>query len=225
MDSSATTLLNDFLHLQLKNFDNIYIDQDQMKKQISTSPSFYAEDFPKLFNGLGTIGLDRCDNHCDINICLIRCDTNQCFLYGFLLLYTNHNKVLKGPDTKKNKLLQESRPIGPIQLFNAILKTWRLDESHAIVLLGLDPDDQGYAADLLAGRKEIKGRDIKDRLAYLIQIRMTLAGWFRNEVVENEWLQEPQKLLDGKVPMELLLEGSMENLLLVKEYVQAATGW
>lgn len=220
MDSSATTLLNDFLPLRSENFDKIYIDQDQMKKQLSISKkqisislSFYAEDFPnfpKFFNELGTI-------------CLIL-DINQYFLFSFLL-YRNDNKVLKSQNTENNKFFPESRPIGPIQLFDAILKTWQLDESHAIVLLGLDPDDQGYAADLLAGRKVIKGRDIKDRLAYLIQIRMTLSGWFRNETVENEWLREPQKLLDGKVPMELLLEGSMENLLLVKEYVQAATGW
>ncbi len=128
-------------------------------------------------------------------------------------------------NTEKNKKIQKSRPIGPIQLFNTILKTWRLDESDTIALLGLDPSDQDYAHDLLIGRKPVKGRDVKDRLAYLIQIRMTLSGWFRDEAVESEWLREPQKLLDGKAPMDLLLEGSMENLLLVKEYVQAATGW
>ena len=212
MDTPATTSLNDFLPLWAENFGEIYIDQDQTKEQLSILLNFYAADFPKLFNELGTMYLIL--------------DTNQYFLSSFLLFYKNHNEALKGGNTKKNKLLRESRPIGgPIQLFNAILKTWRLDESHAILLLGLEPSDRGYAADLLAGRKVIKGRDIKDRLAYLIQIRMTLSGWFRNEAVENEWLREPQKLLDGKVPMELLLEGSMENLLLVKEYVQAATGW
>ena len=114
---------------------------------------------------------------------------------------------------------------GPIQLLNRILKSWRLDDLDAISLLGLEPSDKGYAEDVLAGRKVLKGRDARDRLAYLIQMRMTLSAWFRDEAVENEWLREPQDPLDGKVPMELLLEGSMENLLLVKEYVEAATGW
>lgn len=117
------------------------------------------------------------------------------------------------------------KPTGPIQLLNKILKTWRLDETDAIPLLGLEPSDQGYVVDVLAGRKALRGRDAKDRLACLIQMRMTLFAWFKNEAVENEWLREPQEPLDGKVPMELLLEGSMENLLLVKEYVEAATGW
>lgn len=119
----------------------------------------------------------------------------------------------------------EARPTGPVQLLNKILKTWQLDEADAIPLLGLEPSDQGYAADVLAGRKALRGRDAKDRLACLIQTRMTLSAWFRDEAVESEWLREPQDPLDGKVPMELLLEGSMENLLLVKEYVEAATGW
>ena len=183
-------------------------------KETSSIPlplNFCTTDSPKLFNVLGTIYLIF--------------NTNQYFLSSFFLLYIKHSKALKGRDAKKNKSFRESRPIGPIQLFNTILKTWQLDESHAIVLLGLEPSDQDYAADLLAGRKVVKGRDVKDRLAYLIQIRMTLSGWLRNEAIENEWLREPQKLLDGKVPMELLLEGSMENLLLVKEYVEAATGW
>lgn len=118
-----------------------------------------------------------------------------------------------------------SRLTGPIQLLNRILKSWRLDELDVIPLLGLEPSDKGYAEDLLAGREALKGRDAKDRLAYLIQMRMTLSAWFQDETVENEWLREPQDLLDGKVPMDLLLEGSMENLLLVKEYVEAATGW
>lgn len=116
-------------------------------------------------------------------------------------------------------------PTGPIQLLNKILNSWRLDELDAISLLGLEPSDKDYAEDVLAGRKALKGRDAKDRLAYLIQMRMTLSAWFQDEAVENEWLREPQDLLDGKVPMDLLLEGSMENLLLVKEYVEAATGW
>ena len=36
--------------------------------------------------------------------------------------------------------------------------------------------------------------------------------------------ENPHDLLDGQAPMTLLLEGSMENLLLVKEYVEAAAG-
>ena len=49
--------------------------------------------------------------------------------------------------------------------------------------------------------------------------------WLGDEAVENDWLRETHATLDGQVPMDLLLEGSMENLLLVKEYVETATRW
>ena len=42
--------------------------------------------------------------------------------------------------------------------------------------------------------------------------------------MENEWLRERHEMLDDKAPMDLLLDGSMEDLLLVKEYVEAAAG-
>ena len=64
------------------------------------------------------------------------------------------------------------------------------------------------------------GRDIQDRIAHLFRIHETLSSVFRDPVVENEWLRESHALLDGRTPVSLLLEGSMEGLLLVKEYVE-----
>ena len=122
-------------------------------------------------------------------------------------------------------LNHKRKPTGPILLLSKILTTWKLGGGQATRLLGMDPSDESYVAEVLAGRKSLKGRDANDRLAYLIQIRMALFAWFRDEEVENDWLREAQVALDGQVPMDLLLEGSMENLLLVKEYVEAATGW
>lgn len=113
---------------------------------------------------------------------------------------------------------------GPIWFVEKLLNTWRLDRSDAIPLLGLDPSDLSYATDVLAGRATLRGRDAKDRIAYLFRIRKTLSALFGDEDVENEWLRERHEMLDDKAPMDLLREGSMENLLLVKEYVEAAAG-
>ena len=66
--------------------------------------------------------------------------------------------------------------------------------------------------------------DVRDRIAHLFQIRKTLSSLFRDLDVENEWLREQHTLLDGQEPLKLLLGGSMEDLLLVKEYVDAAAG-
>ena len=116
----------------------------------------------------------------------------------------------------------QPRLTGPIIFVRILLHTWRLGQTDAIPLLGLEESDSSYAEDLLSGRVALRGRDIKDRIAYLFRIRKTLSALFRDEEVENEWLREPHAALNGQTPMDRLLEGSMENLLLVKEYVEAA---
>ena len=116
------------------------------------------------------------------------------------------------------------RVTGPVQFLQKLLRTWRLGPAEAVPLLGLEVSDLSVAIRLLSGREPLRGRDVKDRIAYLFRIRKTLSALFRNEKVENDWLREPHDLLDGQAPMTLLLEGSMENLLLVKEYVEAAAG-
>ena len=116
------------------------------------------------------------------------------------------------------------RVTGPVQFLNNLLASWHLESTYATVLLGFDPGDESYAAAVLTGRAPLKGRDATDRIAHLYEIRKTLSALFRDEAVENEWLREPHTLLNERSPMELMLEGSMENLLLVREYVEAAAG-
>lgn len=117
-----------------------------------------------------------------------------------------------------------ARLTGAAQFLNKLLDTWRLDHDAALALLGLEPSQRNYLDDLLTGYAPPAGRDIKDRIAYLFTIRKTLSGLFQDEAVENDWLREAHALLEGRKPMTLMLEGSMDNLLLVKEYVDTAAG-
>ena len=113
---------------------------------------------------------------------------------------------------------------GPIQFVLKLLDGWRLTKEDAVVLLGFDESDSDFVRAVLEGKATLHGRDVRDRITHLFQIRKTLSTLFRDLDVENEWLREPQFLLEGQEPLELLLGGSMENLLLVKEYVDAAAG-
>ena len=47
---------------------------------------------------------------------------------------------------------------------------------------------------------------------------------FRDQDVENEWLRAPHSSLHGKSPLALLSNGSAEDLLIVKEYVDTTAG-
>ena len=111
----------------------------------------------------------------------------------------------------------------PTELIRKIFESWKLGMGDRATLLGLEKSDQRLASEFLAGEATIAGRDIKDRIAYLILIKSTLHSLFRNADVENEWLREMHGLLGGCTPMALLLEGSMENILRVKEFCDEAS--
>ena len=121
-------------------------------------------------------------------------------------------------------LALHGRLTGPVQFVVALIEAWRLDRKSAVSLLGFESIDLRHVDELLNGRAPLKGRDAKDRIAHLFEIRRTLSALFRSLDVENSWLRESHSLLNNLSPMKLLLEGSMENLLLVKEYVLTAAG-
>ena len=117
-----------------------------------------------------------------------------------------------------------TRPPGPVQFVAKLADFWRLNQEDLAGLLGFGPADAAHAAALLTGRAELHGRDVRDRIAHLFRIRESLHSLFRDLEVENEWLREPHDLLEGKSPMSLMVGGSMEDLLLVREYVDEVAG-
>lgn len=120
--------------------------------------------------------------------------------------------------------LSPKRKSGPVRFVETLLGTWRLQPDDAVPLLGFESSEWAYVRAILDGSQPLVGRDIKYRIACLIVIRSTLSGLFRDEAVENEWLREAHPLLDNQAPMALLLEGAMENMLVVKEYVEEVAG-
>ena len=124
----------------------------------------------------------------------------------------------------KSIVYAPNRISGPIQFVLKLLDSWCLNRDDAVFLLGFDQKDNGFVQAVLAGAADLHGRDVRDRIAYLFHIRQTLSALFRDLDVENEWLRESHTLLDEQEPLKLLLGGSMEDLLLVKEYVDAAAG-
>lgn len=116
------------------------------------------------------------------------------------------------------------RLTGPVQFVWKLMEFWRLDKRDAVCLLGYDSGEFEYVAAILDGRRRLGGRDVRDRVAHLFHIRRTLWSLFRDLEVENDWLREERSMLNGDSPLSLMLEGSMENLLLAREYVDSAAG-
>lgn len=119
---------------------------------------------------------------------------------------------------------EHSRLTGPVQFVLRLMDSWRLGTPEAVKLLGFDPTDLDHVTSVLTGSEQFRGRDVRDRIAHLIWIRMTLWSLFRDLDTENSWLREPHSMLGDKSPLSLLLGGSMEDLLLTREYVESAAG-
>ena len=113
---------------------------------------------------------------------------------------------------------------GPVQFIRKLMKFWHLDDADVVALLGYELPETEYVTRELQRGRGLPGRDFKDRIAYLFHIRRTLWSLFRDIDVENEWLRENHSMLRGDSPISLLLEGSIESLLLVVEYVESAAG-
>lgn len=115
------------------------------------------------------------------------------------------------------------RVSGPVQFVIKLMSFWRLSRSEVTNLLGFGEGDARYMADLLDGTQPLLGRDAKDRIAYLFRIRALLSSLFRDIDVENQWLRESHAPLDGRRPLDLM-RGSMQDLLLAKEYTETLAG-
>jgi hypothetical protein len=117
-----------------------------------------------------------------------------------------------------------TRLSGPIQFLKGLLAVWDLPENWVCKLLGLDPDDTVLGKSLMDGTTPLRGRDARDRIVCLIGMRAILQSVFRDENVEREWLHERQEVFEGRSPLDLVEEGSMENLLRVYRIVEEAGG-
>ena len=119
------------------------------------------------------------------------------------------------------------KPSGPAQFVSKLLKSWGLGEGKAVPLLGLDqskPKDVQLVHDFLEGSDDqlLKKRNVRKRIVHLFYIRKMLWALFRDQDVERKWLTTPHTLRDEKEEELLeLLSGSMDDLLLVKDYVDA----
>lgn len=120
--------------------------------------------------------------------------------------------------------MEKERLSGPIRFVLRLLDFWRLEKREIVALLGFNPSEAAHVNDVLDGLDHFRGRDIQDRIAHLFRIREVLDSLFRNLDAENEWLREPHVPLGNKSPLSLLLGGSMEDILLTREYVDAAAG-
>ena len=110
----------------------------------------------------------------------------------------------------------------PVKFLKKLMEIWAIDEQEVARLLGLE--DEQALSQLASGAATLSTRDMKDRVRHLLRMREALHTLFRDIDSEREWLREPRPELNGHSPLALLLEGSMENFLVVSQFVQWMAG-
>jgi len=103
-----------------------------------------------------------------------------------------------------------------------LMDVWAIDEKETSTLLGLE--NENAVSKLASGAATLDTRDVKERLRHLLRIREALHSLFRDIDAEREWLREARPEFNGQSPLALLLEGSMENFLVVSQFVQWMAG-
>jgi hypothetical protein len=110
------------------------------------------------------------------------------------------------------------RASGQIEGFKRLLEKWGFSRKEGATILGFD--DEVILWELFQGIRKPEQRDVRDRLDLFLRIAGDLYGLFRSHDVIRDWLNESKDIVGGKAPRELLVEGSMENLIRVKHLAQ-----
>jgi hypothetical protein len=107
---------------------------------------------------------------------------------------------------------------GRIKGFRLLMEKWGFSRKDAAEILGFE--NEGLIGELYAGIEKVQQRDVRDRLKLFLSLAVDLDGLYDDDQVIKQWLDQPKKLLRSKTPRELLVEGSMENLLRVRQLVR-----
>ncbi len=111
------------------------------------------------------------------------------------------------------------------KLIYKLMERWDLDSETICAALGFEKTkktriENGSLVNLLSARS----RDLKDRISNLTEIYVGLFALFKDPKAEKAWLQESQEILDGDSAGQRLAEGSMENLMIVRQLIEYLCG-
>ena len=113
---------------------------------------------------------------------------------------------------------------GIIDAFTKTCQRWQLEEEEQLILLGYKPHDI-VGRRVLAGHVMPSSHDFQDRIGYVVGISLGLGALF-GEIVDAErgWLNEARKALNGKSPLDYMLDGHMLSIITVVDMVAHERG-
>ena len=108
-----------------------------------------------------------------------------------------------------------SQPKGLLEGFVKTCQRWGLTDTEDAILLGYLGNETG-AAGMISGVQAIPSQDVRDRIAFVLEISLRLGAIFNEDLAkERAWLAARRESFQGKSARELLLEGKITDMLMV----------
>lgn len=129
------------------------------------------------------------------------------------------NTVLQENDISKKELIHIA-----LKAFFNITNLWELTAEERKILLGLDKDSSVY----FNWKRNLNGilsNDQLDRISYIVGIYKNLSILFTDKKQANEWIKKPNSAFNDKSALEVMLQGKIMDLALVRGYLDAQRGW
>ncbi len=109
-----------------------------------------------------------------------------------------------------------------LKAFFNITDLWKLTAEQRKFLLGIDSSVYFSWKRNLNGNLSI---DQLDRISYIIGIYKSLNILFTNKKQADEWVKKSNLAFNGKSALEIMLQGKITDLALVRGYLDAQRGW
>ncbi|MDE2155479.1 MAG: DUF2384 domain-containing protein [Xanthomonadaceae bacterium] len=125
-----------------------------------------------------------------------------------------------------HETLPAGEPGGPaLRTFFQLAEHWNLRSSEQRKLLGDPPESTFYKWKREQGGAP--GRDVIERISYLLGIWKALQILFPDPAQADAWLRKPNQapLFGGHCALERMLSGNVADLYVVRQYLDAQRGW
>jgi len=125
--------------------------------------------------------------------------------------------VLQENGTSKKELIHIA-----LKAFFNITSFWNITEEEKKILLGVTSSSYFNWKRNLNG---ILSNDQLDRISYVVGIYKNLNVLFTNKKQANEWIKKSNSAFNDKSALEVMLQGKIMDLALVRGYLDAQRGW
>lgn len=108
----------------------------------------------------------------------------------------------------------------------ALFEKWALPTEQQLALLGMSPESRKVLAQYRRGERALpNSRDTLDRAGYLLGIHKGLRMLFPEDPeLRFGWVRRRNRLLEGRTPLEVMLEDGLVGLARIARFVDFQRG-